>query len=127
MVKEAEAHKAEDDKHKEDIETKNKAIAYISQIDETLKSDNPNVTQQQKDEVKKLRDELQEAVDKDDMASLKTKLDALEQAANTMAQQMYQQQGAAGAQGQPNDGGAAGANPNNSDDVVDADFKEKKN
>jgi len=52
MVKEAEAHKAEDDKHKEDIETKNKAIAYISQIDETLKSDNPNVTQQQKDEVK---------------------------------------------------------------------------
>ena len=40
---------------------------------------------------------------------------------------MYQQQGAAGAQGQPNDGGAAGANPNNSDDVVDADFKEKKN
>lgn len=127
MVKEAEAHKAEDDKHKEDIETKNKAIAYISQIDETLKSDNPNVTQQQKDEVKKLRDELQEAVDKDDMASLKTKLDALEQAANTMAQQMYQQQGAAGAQGQPNNGGAAGANPNNSDDVVDADFKEKKN
>ncbi len=127
MVKEAEAHKAEDDKHKEDIETKNKAIAYISQIDETLKSDNPNVTQQQKDEVKKLRDELQEAVDKDDMASLKTKLDALEQAANTMAQQMYQQQGAAGAQGQPNDGGAAGANPNSSDDVVDADFKEKKN
>ena len=127
MVKEAEAHKAEDDKHKEDIETKNKAIAYISQIDETLKSDNPNVTQQQKDEVKKLRDELQEAVDKDDMASLKTKLDALEQAANTMAQQMYQQQGAAGAQGQPNNGGAAGANPNNSDDVVDADFNEKKN
>jgi len=46
------------------------------------------------------------------MASLKTKLDALEQAANTMAQQMYQQQGAAGAQGQPNNGGAAGANPN---------------
>lgn len=127
MVKEAEAHKAEDDKHKEDIETKNKAIAYISQIDETLKSDNPNVTQQQKDEVKKLRDELQEAVDKDDMASLKTKLDALEQAANTMAQQMYQQQGAAGAQGQPNDGGAAGTNANNNDDVVDADFKEKKN
>lgn len=124
MVKEAEAHKAEDDKHKEDIETKNKAIAYIAQIDETLKSDNANVTQQQKDEVKKLRDELQEAVDKDDMASLKTKLDALEQAANTMAQQMYQQQGAQGAPGADQ---AQGTNPNNNnnDDVVDADFKEK--
>jgi molecular chaperone DnaK len=129
MVKEAEAHKAEDDKHKEDIETKNKAIAYIAQIDETLKSDNANVTQQQKDEVKKLRDELQEAVDKDDMDALKTKLDALEKAANTMAEQMYQQQGAQGAAGNPG-AGAAGAEQNNSsngnnDDVVDADFKEK--
>jgi len=127
MVKEAESHKAEDDQRKEDIETKNKAIAYIAQIDETLKSDNANVTQAQKDEVKKLRDELQEAVDKDDMAALKTKLDALEKAANTMAEQMYQQQGAQGAAGNAG-AGAAGAeqnsNPNN-DDVVDADFKEK--
>ena len=128
MVKEAEAHKAEDDKHKEDIETKNKAIAYISQIDETLKSDNPNVTQQQKDEVKKLRDDLQEAVDKDDMDSLKTKLDALEKAANTMAEQMYQRQNAQGAAGnagageQQNNAGSNGSN----DDVVDAEFKEKK-
>ncbi len=127
MVKEAESHKAEDDQRKEDIETKNKAIAYIAQIDETLKGDNANVTQAQKDEVKKLRDELQEAVDKDDMAALKTKLDALEKAANTMAEQMYQQQGAQGAAGNAG-AGAAGAeqnsNPNN-DDVVDADFKEK--
>ena len=48
MVKDAEAHKAEDDARKADIETKNKAEAYINQIDETLKSDNPNVTEQQK-------------------------------------------------------------------------------
>ena len=32
MVKEAEDHKAEDDKRKEEIETKNKALAYINQI-----------------------------------------------------------------------------------------------
>ena len=70
MVKEAEAHKAEDDKHKEDIETKNKAEAYINQIDETLKTDNANVTQAQKDEVKKLRDELQKAIDDNDMNAL---------------------------------------------------------
>ena len=128
MVKEAESHKAEDDQRKEDIETKNKAIAYIAQIDETLKSDNANVTQAQKDEVKKLRDELQEAVDKDDMAGLKTKLDALEKAANTMAEQMYKQQNAQ--QGTTDNAGAGASgteqnsNPNN-DDVVDADFKEK--
>ncbi|MBR2768081.1 MAG: molecular chaperone DnaK, partial [Solobacterium sp.] len=89
---------------------------YINQIDETLKNDNANVTPEQKAEVQKLRDELQKAIDDNDMDSLKTKLDALEQAANAMAQQMYQNAGNAGA------GSASSAN----DDVMDADFTEKK-
>ena len=122
MVKEAEAHKAEDDKRKEDIETKNRAEAFINQIDETLNSENANVSQQQKDEVKKLRDELQEAIDKNDMEGLKAKLDALEKAAQAMGQAMYQQQQ------QANPGTDAGSSNSTSsnDDVVDADFSEKK-
>ena len=120
MVKDAEAHKAEDDKRKEDIETKNKAESFINQIDATLKEENPNVKQAQKDEVKKLRDELQEALDKNDMDALKTRMDALEQAANTMAQQMYQQPN-----GQAAGGSTAGSSSSN-DDVMDADFQEKK-
>ena len=120
MVREAEEHKAEDDKRKEDIETKNKAEASINQIDETLKSDNANVSEDQKAEVKKLRDELQEAIDKNDMETLKSKMEALEQAANAMAQQMYQQQGA-----QADPSASAGNTSSSNDDVVDADFKEK--
>lgn len=120
MVREAEEHKAEDDKRKEDIETKNKAESFINQIDETLKSDNPNVTAEQKAEVQKLRDELQEAIDKNDMETLKTKMDALEQAAQTMAQSMYSQQ-AAGA-----DASQAASSTSSNDDVVDADFEEKQ-
>ena len=122
MVKEAEAHKAEDDKRKEDIETKNRAEAFNNQIDETLNSENANVSQQQKDEVKKLRDELQEAIDKNDMEGLKAKLDALEKAAQEMGQAMYQQQQ------QANPGTDAGSSNSTSsnDDVVDADFSEKK-
>ena len=119
MVREAEEHKAEDDKRKEEIETKNKAEAFINQIDETLKSDNTNVSEDQKAEVKKLRDELQEAIDKNDMETLKSKMEALEQAANAMAQQMYQQQGA-----QADPSASAGNTSSSNDDVVDADFKE---
>ena len=122
MVKEAEDHKAEDDKRKEEIETKNKALAYINQIDETLKADNANVSAEQKAEVQKLRDELQKAIDDNDMSTLKTKLDALEQAANAMAEHMYQQQSA-----NPTDMGSNTANGSTGDDnVVDADFKETK-
>lgn len=121
MVKEAEAHKAEDDKRKEEIETKNRAEAFIHQIDETLQNENANVTEEQKAEVKKLRDELQEAIDKNDTESLKTKLDALEKAANDMAQAMYQSQA-----GQRATGDTAGNSTSANDDVVDADFQEKK-
>jgi len=121
MVKEAEVHKAEDDKRKEEIETKNRAEAFIHQIDETLQNENANVTEEQKAEVKKLRDELQEAIDKNDTESLKTKLDALEKAANDMAQAMYQSHA-----GQQAAGDAAGNSTSANDDVVDADFQEKK-
>ena len=121
MVKEAEDHKAEDDKRKEEIETKNRAEAFIHQIDETLQNENANVTEEQKAEVKKLRDELQEAIDKNDTEGLKTKLDALEKAANDMAQAMYQSQA-----GQQATGDTAGNSTSANDDVVDADFQEKK-
>ena len=116
MVREAEEHKAEDEKRKEEVELKNKAEQFIHQIDSTLKEQNANIDDNQKAEVQKLRDELQKAVDENDFDTLRTKLEALEQAAHAMAEAMYQQQ--AQQQGaQPN------ANPN--DDVMDADFTEK--
>ena len=119
MVREAEEHKVEDEKRKEEIEIKNKAEQFINQIDETLKTDNANVTAEQKEEVKKLRDELQAAIDSNDIETLKAKMEQLEKAANDMAQAMYQQQ-AQGAADQTQDGSSV-----NDDNVVDADFKEK--
>ncbi len=117
MVREAEEHKAEDDRKKEEAEVKNKAEQFISQIDETLNNKDANVTDQQKEEVKKLRDELQAAIDSNDIPTLKNKLEELEKAAQAMAQAMYQQQ--EGAQGSANDA------QSNNDDVMDADFTEK--
>ena len=123
MVKEAEDNKEADDKRKEEIELKNKAEQFIIQIDETLNQENANVTDDQKKEVKALRDELQKAIDNNDYDTLKSKLDELEKAAQAMAQAMYQQQGAQAGQGQDQTQGAS--NTNNNDDVVDADFKAK--
>ena len=115
MMKEAEENKEADEKRKEEIELKNKAEQFIDQIDQTLEADNQNVTEQQKAEVKALRDELQTAIDNKDYDKLKTKLDELEKAAQTMAEAMYRQQ----AQGGTNNG------PEPNDDVVDADFETK--
>ncbi len=121
MVKEAEDNKAEDEKRKEEIELKNKAEQFIAQIDETLSSENANITDEQKTEVTKLKDELQKAINDNDYDTLRTKLDELEKAAQAMAQAMYQQQ----AQQNAGASDASQDNKNSDDDVVDADFKAK--
>ena len=129
MVREAEENKAADDKRREEIELRNKAEGFIAQIDQQLEAENPNVTADQKAQVKALRDELQKAIDENDYDHLKTKLDELEKAAQAMAEAMYQQQ-AQGQGGAQNFGGAYennnNNNGNNNDDVVDADFKTKE-
>jgi len=122
MVREAEMHKAEDDKRKEQIELRNKAEGFIIQIDQTLQDNGDKISPQQKEEVQKLRDDLQSSLDNNDYDNLKYKLDALEKAANDMAQQMYSQGGNAGNTGY--DGGNQNSGNGNAD-YMDADFTEK--
>ena len=120
MVREAEEHKAEDEKRKEDIETRNKAEGFIAQIDATLADNGDKIDAKQKEEVQKLRDDLQKALDENNMDEVKNKLQMLEQAMQAASQQMYQQQAQQNA-----DAGNASSN-GGKDDFVDAEFEEKK-
>ena len=124
MVKEAEANKAEDEKMKKDIETKNKAEQMINEIDKALREQGDKISADQKKQAESLRDELKKALDANDIATLESRMNELEQMAQQMAS--YQYQNAQGA----NAGANAGANTNsssnnNDDDVVDADYTEK--
>ncbi len=116
MVRDAEENRAADEKRREEAELKNKAEALISQIDDQLENSNQNVTEDQKKQVKDLRDELQRAVDTNDYDTLRTKLNELEKAAQAMSEAMYRQ-------AQPNNDGSAQTDGN--DNVYDADFKAK--
>lgn len=113
MVKEAEEHKAEDDKRKEEIDLRNRAESFINQIDTMLADNGDKIDAKQKEETTKLRDDLQKSLDENDMEAVKTKLDALEKAAQAASAAMYQQQG------------ADNTNAANDDNVVDAEFEEK--
>ncbi|MBR0136959.1 MAG: molecular chaperone DnaK, partial [Erysipelotrichaceae bacterium] len=124
MIREAEAHKAEDDKRKEQIELKNKAEGYIIQIEQTLRENGDKIDPSQKAEVEKLKEDLQRSIDNNDYDSLKYKLDALEEAAQKMGEAMYSQQGQQ-ANGYQDAGNYGSSNSHNDDDVVDADFTEK--
>lgn len=120
MVQDAEANKEADEKRRDQAELRNKAEQFINQIDQTLEDENANVDQAQKDEVKKLRDELQTALDNDDMDTLQSKIDQLEQAAQQMSEAMYQQ-AQQEAQAEPSQDQQASQD----DDVLDAEFTEK--
>ena len=123
MVQEAEANKEADEKRRNEAEVRNKAEQFINQIDQTLEDENAQVDQAQKDEVKKLRDELQTALDNNDMDTLESKLDQLEQAAQQMTEAMYQQQAQEASQAeQQTNGEAQGAD----EEDLDADYVEKE-
>ncbi len=117
MVKEAEANKAADDKKKEEVELRNKADAFIAQLDVMLEDEKDKLGEQGVETLKTRRDALQQALDQNDMAKVETELAALEKAAQEASQAMYQQ--ASQAQDQ-------NTNASNNDDVVDAEFTEKK-
>jgi len=119
MVNEAEANKEADEHRKEEVELKNKAEQYLNSIDQALAEKGASLDPKQKEETEKLRNELKEALDKNDIETLRRKIGDLEKAAEYMAQ----------AQAAPKNG-AAHANTEssgkNDDDVIDADFTEKK-
>ena len=120
MVKEAESNKADDEKKRKDIETRNKAEQMINEIDKALAEQGDKIDANQKSQATALRDELKKALDDNDMATLESKMSELEQMAQQMAAYQYQQQ----SQG-ANPTGNASNTATNDDDVVDADFTEK--
>ncbi|WP_300913228.1 molecular chaperone DnaK [Faecalibaculum rodentium] len=119
MVKEAEENKAADDKRKEEVELRNKAESFIAQIDATLEDNKDKIGEAEKKQVEDLRADLQKSLDENDMAAVQSKLDALEKAAQAMSASMYQNAQSA-AQEQP------ASEKKDDDDVVDAEFTEKK-
>lgn len=120
MVKDAEENKAADQKRKDDIEVKNKAQAYVDQINQTLVEKGSQMSEEQKNELIKLRDDADAAIKNDNIDRLREIVMRLEDAANAAASQQYQQNSNPGNQDD------ASASKNDDQDVVDADFTDKK-
>ncbi|MEB3156539.1 MAG: molecular chaperone DnaK [Cyanobacteriota bacterium] len=127
MVKDAEANAAADKEKREKIDLKNQAETLIYQSEKQLGELGDKVGAEDKAKVEQLRTQLQEAVDKDDTATIKTVLEQLQQALYAAGAAVYQNAGAAdgapGGNGSGGNGASAGAAE---DDVIDAEFTESK-
>lgn len=128
MVREAEANKDADDKRKEEAELKNKAESYLNEIDNALREKGASMDQAQKEQTEKLRDELRDALNNNNIDVLRSKIGDLEKAAAYMQQAQAQQNGAQGSTEQPHQEQTSNESSDSKkdDDVIDADFTDKK-
>ena len=121
MVKEAEAHEAEDKQRKEDAETRNQAEAFAYSTEKLV---NDNKDKLSDDIVKEVTDKvnaLKEALKGDDTEKVKTAQTELMTAAQKIGQVLYAQQGAEGAAaGADGAGASAGSASGSDDDTVEA-------
>ena len=123
MVKDAEANKAADEKRKGDVEVKNKAQTYVDQINSVLTEKGDTLPADQKEQLAKMRDEAQEAITNDNIDKLREIVGRLEDLAAKAASM------GANPQSDTSDGASSKQEEGNqtADDVVDADFTDKKN
>ena len=129
MVRDAEAHAAEDKAFRELVDTRNKADGMIHAVEKSLKDLGDKVDQGERAKVESAISDLRTALKGDDKGVIDKKTEALAQASASIAQQAYAaSQGGAGAEAAGGPGaGAAGARPGaGRDDVVDAEFEEVK-
>ena len=115
MVKEAEANAENDKKEREKVEVRNEADSMIYQTEKTLKEMGDKVNAADKQRIEEAVAALKKAIEGGDTADIKSKTEALQQAAYKIAEEMYKQQGAqAGAAGAAGAGAAGGASESGS-------------
>jgi molecular chaperone DnaK len=123
MVKDAEAHAADDKKRRELIEARNHADALVHSTEKNLSEHGAKVGAAEKKAIEDALSQLKTAKDGEDAALIKSKTEALAQASMKLGEAIYkaQQEGAAatGAAAGPGQDEKAGG-----DKVVDADFEE---
>jgi molecular chaperone DnaK len=129
MVKDAEAHAAEDKKRKELIEARNNADSLIHSTEKSVAEAGDKVAASDKTAIETSSADLKEALKGEDKEAIESKTQALMQLAMKLGEQLYKQKEAEAQAGGPGGGSAgpgagAGGTGAPKDGVVDADFEE---
>ena len=123
MVKEAEENKEKDEKRKEEADLRNEAEQTVFATEKAIKDLGDKVDSSDKEKAEKQIEELKEALKGSDLDAIKTKKDALNETAMSLATKVYEQAAKA------NQAGAQTENTESKedkkDDVIDAEYEEK--
>ncbi len=130
MMKEAESHADEDRRRKEEIEARNHADQAVYQAERTLRDAGDKLSAADKAPIESALEDLKKAIEKNDVAEMKSKMDALNTAQHKAAEVLYRAANAAGAGagapgGEPG-GEAPGGDTRAAGDVIDAEVVEEE-
>ena len=129
MVKEAEAHAAEDKAQKESIEIRNNADSMVYQAEKLIKEMGDKAEAGQVDKAKAAIEKVKEALKGTDTEAIKKATEELQEPLHAISAAAYQQaqqaQQAAGGQ-QNGQAGQQQSSGKQDDDVIDAEFTESK-
>jgi molecular chaperone DnaK len=128
MVKDAEAHAAEDKEKLALVNARNQADSLVHQVKKSLAELGDKVGADEKSKIEAASKELEEAIKGDDKARIEAKTEALAKAAQKLGERMYAdaQGAAAGAQGPAGAQPGTGESKKADENVVDAEFTEVK-
>ncbi|EKB57703.1 molecular chaperone DnaK [Falseniella ignava] len=118
MIKDAEANADSDKKRREEADLRNEADQLIFTTNKTIDELKDKVSEDEIKQAEAARDELQAAIEQNDLEAIKTKRDALNEIVQNLAVKLYEQ--AAQAQAASEGEGTSSQD----DGVVDADFEE---
>lgn len=123
MVKDAEANAEADRKFSETVTARNTLEGLIHATEKTLKEAGDKATAEEKSAIEAALTEARDAVKSEDASKMDAATTKLTEASGSLAQKLYAEQQAAGAQGAQSAGGSQKAED---DGVVDAEFEEVK-
>jgi molecular chaperone DnaK len=131
MVKDAEAHEAEDRARKEAVEARNQLDSLVFQMEKMLAESGDKVDPAAKAEVERGIEDakrvLENNKDAKDASIFKTQFESLQKASYRMAEQLYRGAGAApGAEGGEAGAASSASSTQENKDVIDAEFEEHK-
>ena len=126
MVREAEAHSADDKVRREVVETRNQAEGLIHQTEKNLAEHGEKIDGGDKTAIEGAISALREAIGGEDLDAIKEKLEVLAKASMKLGEAMYKAEQASpdGATDSGTADGGASESAATDDTVVDADFEE---
>jgi molecular chaperone DnaK len=120
MVKDAEAHSAEDKERRALVEAKNQGEALVHSTEKSLTDYGDKVAAADKTAIETALADLKSAIEGEDAAAIKEKTATLAQASMKLGEAMYAASQSPGTDAQSGEDGQSAKN----EDVVDADFEE---